>query len=362
MSQTPKKRGRPSKYTSKEEKDRKNVIKRRAKRQAQAASKRPLPNERFRNYTNNQIPAAQLPSLYQEYLQSSSRPNALANAASCPLFEIETSERDTLLRPPPNEAPVLSLPSSQVVRDGCDPNRPFQTVDALSRSSEPAESHLQAFNGSEPEDICIGIDEEDDRGEIPRASTAQSYKSDTTSSVVGDNTAKQAEEHASESFDSVTGDIIDGRETLSERGSNQGGQDGNAVECEGGGDRIESDFELLSGDGLETDSNSESDSDSDSDSSILLADAEETDAHDGLNDSVESGCSLAKTFLEKTWKGNSATVGRRRTPPQTESLCSASSSWWSSGNLWVCQTRSAHRHPDLEPAKDELQTLIGVRF
>ena len=316
MSQTPKKRGRPSKYTSKEEKDRKNEIKRRAKRQAQAASKEPLPNERFRNYTNNQIPAAQLPSLYQEYLQSSSRPNALANAASCPLFGIDTSERDTLLRPPPNEvisscrssilysreepffvneAPVLNLPSSQVVRDGCDPNHPFQTVDALSRSSEPAESHLQAFNGSEPEDIFIGIDEEDDRGEIPRASTTRSYKSDTTSSVVGDNTAKQAEEHPSESFDSVTGDIIDGRETLSEGGSNRGGQDGNAVEYEVGGDRIESDFELLSGDGLETDSNS------DSDSSILLADAEETDAHDGLNDSVESGRSLAKTFLEKTW-------------------------------------------------------------
>jgi membrane carboxypeptidase/penicillin-binding protein PbpC len=80
MPQTPQKRGRPSKYASKEEKAREDVIKKRARRRLQStAARRDI---RFQFYNTGQIQAVAPLPVHQVHLQSSNGLNVLTDAAT----------------------------------------------------------------------------------------------------------------------------------------------------------------------------------------------------------------------------------------------------------------------------------------
>jgi membrane carboxypeptidase/penicillin-binding protein PbpC len=80
MPQTPQKRGRPSKYASKEEKAREDVIKRRARRQLQSAAARR--DIRFQFYNAGQIQAVASLPVHQAHLQLLNSLNVFADAAT----------------------------------------------------------------------------------------------------------------------------------------------------------------------------------------------------------------------------------------------------------------------------------------
>ncbi|KAH7409762.1 hypothetical protein BKA64DRAFT_705515 [Cadophora sp. MPI-SDFR-AT-0126] len=143
MPQAPRKRSRSSKYASKEEKAREDVIKKRAGRRLQSAAARQ--DIRFRFYNTEQIQAmAMAPlSVHQAHLQSLNGLDILADAATS-RSRVAVSELARLLVLAPNE---ISSRSS-------DSNLYSANIPALS-AKDLLSSYLKSLL---PQEVCSTTD------------------------------------------------------------------------------------------------------------------------------------------------------------------------------------------------------------
>ena len=129
----------------------------------------------------------------------------------------------------------------------------------------------------------------DDDEALPTSGFQSSH---TTSAPTGESDAQQVIEHPNNSanadIESITEEVVG----ISEDGLSREPEDGGINDQEDGGERTDSDFEFLSEDAFETDSDSEP---------HLSLDNDEIDTEGSLDDTIQSNSSLAKAFLEKTW-------------------------------------------------------------
>ncbi|KAH7413531.1 hypothetical protein BKA64DRAFT_692510 [Cadophora sp. MPI-SDFR-AT-0126] len=156
MPQAPRKRSRSSKYASKEEKAREDVIKKRAGRRLQSAAARQ--DIRFRFYNTEQIQAmAMAPlSVHQAHLQSLNGLDILADAATS-RSRVAVSELARLLVLAPNEISKLirlnSYSTNEEAGDeGIDSDFEFLLKDAFETDSDLEPDFLLDNNEMDTED------------------------------------------------------------------------------------------------------------------------------------------------------------------------------------------------------------------
>jgi hypothetical protein len=131
----------------------------------------------------------------------------------------------------------------------------------------------------------------DDDETLPTSAFQASHNT-LAPTVSRDSDAQQVIEHSNNSANADTESITEEVVGISEDGLSRGREDADISDQEEGGEGTESDFDFVSEDAFEIDSDSEPD---------LSLDNDEMDTEDDLDDTTQSNSSVAKAFLEKTW-------------------------------------------------------------
>ena len=277
MSQLPRKRGRPPKYASKEEKAKEDVRKRRARRHGSSAAGQKA--ESIQTRDGNQRRSVPPFSELQFHLEPWNH------------FDAPAEDDGVQSRSPPTTRDKDDFNFHLATRPLSLAGQAQQHPDEVAlpaRSREMTTTYSPTTDESVQEEICVGFDEDDGNFDI-YSPVARPQNGDMSPSSIKDGSAEVVAELHSTASDTIEESAPATEGMLNGPLVEKDGYDGRATE-EGN----ESDYEPQSESAFETDSESES--------GPPTLDLEDADADIAPGDAVaQPNDFYAKTFLENSW-------------------------------------------------------------